>query len=72
MIYKFTTVIHQEGKWYVAHCIELSVVSQGRTIESAKKNLQEAVELYLEDTPKAKRYFSKTAPLVTTLEVRHA
>lgn len=72
MIYKFTTVISQEGKWYVARCIELGVVSQGKTIESAQKNLREAIELYLDDTPKGKRYHSKMAPLVTTLEVRHA
>ncbi len=48
MIYKFTTIIKQEGKWYVAHCVELGVVSQGKTIEQAQKNLKEAVELYLE------------------------
>jgi predicted RNase H-like HicB family nuclease len=41
-------VISKEEKWYVAHCVELGVVSQGKTIEEAKANLQEAVELYLE------------------------
>ena len=45
---KFTAVITKEEKWYVAHCIELGVVSQGKTIEEAKVNLKEAVELYLE------------------------
>ncbi|MFC2158429.1 type II toxin-antitoxin system HicB family antitoxin [Acidobacteriota bacterium] len=48
MSHKFTAVITQEEKWYVALCIELGVVSQGHTIDEAKKNLQEAVELYLE------------------------
>ncbi|MEK7395884.1 MAG: type II toxin-antitoxin system HicB family antitoxin [Candidatus Poribacteria bacterium] len=38
----------KEEKWYVAHCIELGVVSQGKTIEEAQKNLREAVELYIE------------------------
>ena len=55
MTYKFTTIIIQEGKWYVARCLELGVVSQGRTIEEAQKNLKEAVELYLEDQPRSKR-----------------
>jgi predicted RNase H-like HicB family nuclease len=41
-------IISKEEKWYVAHCVELGVVSQGKTIEEAKVNLQEAVELYLE------------------------
>jgi len=46
---KFTAVITKEERWYVAHCIELGVVSQGKTIEEAQANLKEAVELYLED-----------------------
>jgi predicted RNase H-like HicB family nuclease len=46
MTYRCTTVIVQEGKWYVARCLELGIVSQGRTIESAQENLKEAVELY--------------------------
>ena len=45
---KFTAVITKEDKWYVAHCIELGVVSQGKTIEEAQRNLKEAVDLYLE------------------------
>ena len=32
----------------MAHCVELGVVSQGKTIEEAQKNLKEAVELYIE------------------------
>ena len=32
----------------MAHCVELGVVSQGKTIEEAQANLKEAVELYLE------------------------
>ena len=71
MGYKFTTIINQEGKWYIARCVELGVVSQGKTINEAQKNLKEAVQLYLEDQPKAKKYFSRTAPLVTTLELEH-
>ncbi len=46
MVYRFTTIITQEEKWYVARCVELGVVSQGKTIEKAQQNLQEAVELY--------------------------
>jgi predicted RNase H-like HicB family nuclease len=48
MFKKFTAVITKEEKWYVAHCVELGVVSQGKTIEEAQANLKEAVELYLE------------------------
>ncbi len=72
MTYKFTTIITQEGKWFVARCLELGVVSQGKTVEEAQKNLKEAVELYLEDQPKAKKYLLKQAPLITSLELKHA
>jgi predicted RNase H-like HicB family nuclease len=48
MSMKFTAVITKEEKWYVAHCVELGVVSQGKTIEEAQANLKEAVELYIE------------------------
>jgi predicted RNase H-like HicB family nuclease len=46
---RFTAVITKEERWYVAHCIELGVVSQGKTIEEAQANLKAAVELHLED-----------------------
>ena len=46
-MYKFTTIIMKEDKWYVARCVELGVVSQGKTIEEAQENLKEAVELYV-------------------------
>ena len=39
MIYTFTTIIIQEGEWYVARCVELGVVSQGKTIEKSQENL---------------------------------
>ena len=44
----------------MARCMELGVVSQGKTIEESQKNLKEAVELYLENEPQIKRNFSKT------------
>jgi predicted RNase H-like HicB family nuclease len=66
MTYKFTASFVKEGKWYVAHAVELGVVSQGKTIPEAQKNLQEAVELYLEDQPKRK--ISKETPLLAVLE----
>jgi predicted RNase H-like HicB family nuclease len=45
---EFTAIITREENWYVAHCVELGVVSQGKTIEEAKANLKEAVELFSE------------------------
>ena len=45
---RLNAVIIKDDKFYVAQCIELSVVSQGKTIEEAQANLREAVELYIE------------------------
>lgn len=72
MTYRSTVVLLKEGKWYVARSVELGVVSQGRTINEAQENLREAIELYLEDQPRAKRALVQRgpAPLVTSLEVR--
>ena len=44
----FTAAIHREGDLYVALCPELDVASQGETVEQARANLREAVELFLE------------------------
>jgi len=46
---EFSSVVSKEGKWYVAHCPELEIASQGKSVESALENLREAIELYLED-----------------------
>jgi predicted RNase H-like HicB family nuclease len=43
-----TAVIEREGDGYVALCAELDIASQGDTVEQARANLQEAVELFFE------------------------
>ena len=48
---RFTAAVTKEGNWFVARCLEVEVTSQGETLESALKNLQEALELYFEDVP---------------------
>jgi len=46
--HQFTSIIQSDGDWYVALCPELDIASQGRTIEEARLNLVEAIELFLE------------------------
>jgi predicted RNase H-like HicB family nuclease len=41
-------ILWQEGKYYVAQCLNIEVSSFGETVDEAIKNLKEAVELYLE------------------------
>jgi predicted RNase H-like HicB family nuclease len=45
---QLTAIIRSEDNGYVALCPELDVVSQGDSIEDARNNLREAVELFLE------------------------
>lgn len=70
MRYEFSTTIYREGKWYIAQAIELGVASQGKTIEEAKKNLVEAVELYLEDEDPADIPQLEEKPILTTIKAR--
>jgi len=46
-----TALIEREGEGYVALCPELDVASQGDTIEAARENLREALELFFESAP---------------------
>ena len=41
-------VRQDEEGWYVAECLELAVVTQGRTLDETVANLQEAVALHLD------------------------
>ncbi len=59
MSLKFTSSIKKEGIYFVARCVELGVVSQGKTLDEASANLKEAVELYLENTKMSKNQFSQ-------------
>jgi predicted RNase H-like HicB family nuclease len=43
-----TATIWRESDGYVSLCTELDVASQGETVEEARNNLREAVELFFE------------------------
>jgi predicted RNase H-like HicB family nuclease len=45
---QFTAIIEREDKGYVALCPELDIASQGNTVEEARLNLKEALELFFE------------------------
>ena len=48
MTRQLTAIIEKEEDGYVALCPEVDVASQGGTIEEARRNLQEALELFFE------------------------
>ena len=51
-IKELTAIIEREGDGYVALCPELDIASQGDTIEEARSNLIEALELFYETASK--------------------
>ena len=48
MKYKMTAIIEKEGDGYTALCPEIDIASQGDTVEQARDNLKEALELFFE------------------------
>lgn len=48
MARQLTAIIEKEGDGYVALCPEVDVSSQGCSIEEARENLKEALELFFE------------------------
>jgi len=48
---QMTALIEREGDGYVSLCPELDIASQGTTIEEARDNLREALELFIECAP---------------------
>jgi predicted RNase H-like HicB family nuclease len=45
---QLTAFIEREGEGYVSLCPEFDIASQGDTIEEARDNLREALELFFE------------------------
>ena len=67
---KFTAIIELEDDGYVSLCPELDIASQGSTIEEAKQNLVEAIQLFLEvaDASEITKRLKKET-FITQLEV---
>lgn len=64
-------IVWQEGKYFVAQCLNVEVSSFGDTKEEALVNLKEALELYFEDNP-AERIQSIDNPEIVTTSIDHA
>ncbi|MEK6824214.1 MAG: type II toxin-antitoxin system HicB family antitoxin [Nanoarchaeota archaeon] len=65
---QLNAIITKEEDMYIAKCPEVGTVSQGKTLEEAIKNLEEATELYLEEFPLK----LKVRSLLTTFEIPNA
>ena len=58
-----------EESGYVAECIEISVVTQGETLNEVTRNLREAAALYLEGEDLSSLGLAENPTLIVTMEV---
>ncbi len=69
-MHQFTAVIEREDEGYVSLCPELDIASQGDTVEEARVNLIEAIELFFEVAdPSEIANRLKSEVFITRLEV---
>ncbi|HEU5053580.1 MAG TPA: hypothetical protein VFT78_10720 [Hanamia sp.] len=68
---EFKNVVWKEGKYFVAQCLNIEVSSFGETKEEALKNLNEAIELYMEDHS-FESLSEVESPEITSSVIEHA
>jgi len=68
---QLTAIIEREGDGYFSLCPELDLASQGDTVEEARSNLMEAIELFLEmaDASEIERRLNNNEVFVESMEI---
>ena len=61
-------VIAESEGWYVAECLEVAVVTQGRSLAETLANLRSALELHLDDEELARAGLTSSPRLVVSHE----
>ena len=61
--------IYKGASQYVAECMEIAVVTQGKTLDETISNLQEAVTLHLEGEDLAELDLIPNPTLLITMEL---
>lgn len=61
--------IYKGDTHYVAECMDIAVVTQGKTLEETISNLQEAVALHLEGEDLAELDLAPNPSLLVTMEL---
>jgi predicted RNase H-like HicB family nuclease len=65
---RFTIIVTKGKVAYVSYCEELGLASQGRTVAEAKKNIKEAISLYMEEA-KDSRVLRSRLPMIGTVSI---
>ena len=61
--------IRRGEQYYVAECLEIPVVTQGKTIDETVDNLREAVSLHMEGEDLSELGLTPNPTLLITMEV---
>jgi predicted RNase H-like HicB family nuclease len=69
MHHSIKAFIHKGEGYYVAECLEIAVVTQGRTLDETIANLREAIALHLEGEDMAGFDLIPNPSLLVTLEL---
>ena len=72
MQHTIKALIRKGEEQYVAECVEVAVVTQGRTIEETLTNLQEAVTLHLDGEDPATFGLVDSPAILVTMELEPA
>ena len=65
-------IVRRGESYYVAECVEIAVVTQGKTLDETLANLQEAVALHLEDEDPAEFGLVEDPTILVTMELEPA
>ena len=69
MHHSIKAFVYKGENYYVAECLEIAVVTQGKTLDETMSNLQEAVALHLEGEDPADFDFTPNPSLLVTFEL---
>jgi predicted RNase H-like HicB family nuclease len=72
MRHSIKAFVHKGESYYVAECMEIAVVTQGKTLDETMTNLQEAVALQLEGENLADFDLASNPSLLVTFELEPA
>ncbi len=61
--------IYKGEKYFVAECIDLPIVTQGKTLDEVVENIREAITLHLEDESLEELEISQDFAVLVNLEL---
>lgn len=64
--------VYKGEKYYVAECVDLPIVTQGKTLDELVENIKEAIELHLEGEDPEELGISPNFAVLINMELEYA